>query len=748
MIKFFIDNKEVSANKGETILEVARREGFYIPTMCYLPKVKPISSCRLCVVEVEGNDGLVLSCQTPAVEGIRVTTNSAELYAHRQNIMKMYDVNHPLECGVCDKSGECDLQNKTLEFNVNAQEFSAREQKRTIQNWNFIQYDPNLCILCEKCVHTCNEAIGDDAIDIEFGGYNSKIVPKGADTLDCTFCGECVAVCPVGALVSKDFKYKANAWELEKVPATCVHCSSGCAIYYETKSGNTQGSMDSVIYRVTNDFEFNSICGAGRFGFDFQNEQTSGAISEAVEALQKADTIRFNSMITNEEALILQKLKAKLGTKLVNPDAKRYQDFTKAYASTSGQSLYGATLEDLKQSDFIITIGTRIATDNPAVRYALTEATKFRKADVVYMHTLEDALLNNVVKQFIKYEVGSEEGVLALLLKYLVQDNLQTLTDSLDDGYLSAESNVGEEELERLVSMLQRKERLGQKKATLVVGEDLLSHAEAKNIAKIVGLIDRYSSFEVMIVPSAINTLGVSLICELDEQAEGFVVGYNERADFTIGAIEGANFNTPALNQQEGTFATIEKKVVATHVATPFKGSTLNDIASALDIAKTYTIDYTSQLPQERGFKGVAFDSLESFYDINGNETRGYTLQMQSVSSSDSISDISPLREFNGTILYRCEPTLQFNSFTNQTHQLKSEGVLSGSQQFAIAAKVADGDRVKVSVDGFEFERLFKIDETLKGTIALNPTFDSETSKELFLSNYRYVQAKIEKVGS
>ena len=115
MIKFSIDGKEVVAKKGETILQVARREGIYIPTMCYLSKVKPIESCRLCVV-VEGVDGFVLSCQTPPTPDIKVRTNSEALYTHRQNIMQLYDVNHPLECGVCDKSGECDLQNKTLGF--------------------------------------------------------------------------------------------------------------------------------------------------------------------------------------------------------------------------------------------------------------------------------------------------------------------------------------------------------------------------------------------------------------------------------------------------------------------------------------------------------------------------------------------------------------------------------------------------------------------------------------------------------
>ncbi len=264
-IKITINGIEISANKNDTILKAARREGVYIPTLCYLSKCEPISSCRLCVIEAENQEGLILACQTKVVDGLVVKTNSERLAEERQKIMQLYCVNHPLECGVCDKSGECDLQNKTLEFGVTAQKFMAVDQKREIKDWGFIQYDPSLCILCEKCVHTCNEIIGDDAIEIKVGGYKSIIGPKNSETLDCTFCGECIAVCPVGALVSKEFKYSSNAWELKKVPSACAHCSSACSLTYESKHNGTE-SVGQKIYRVSNDFEFSTLCQAGRFG--------------------------------------------------------------------------------------------------------------------------------------------------------------------------------------------------------------------------------------------------------------------------------------------------------------------------------------------------------------------------------------------------------------------------------------------------------------------------------------------------
>jgi len=210
LINFEIDGKAVQGTKNETILQVARRNGIYIPTMCYLTKVKPIASCRMCVVEIEGTDAPILSCQERAVEGIKVQTQSEELYKQRQNIMKLYDVNHPLQCGVCPKSGECDLQNKTLEFNVSAQNFSAVEQPRELEDWGNITYDPYLCIMCEKCVRVSNEIVGDGALQISAGGYNSKIINTKLDKKNVDW-GECASVCPVGALSDLDFKYNTNA---------------------------------------------------------------------------------------------------------------------------------------------------------------------------------------------------------------------------------------------------------------------------------------------------------------------------------------------------------------------------------------------------------------------------------------------------------------------------------------------------------------------------------------------------------
>ncbi len=747
MIKFTIDNIPVEAKKGETILEVARRYGIYIPTMCYISKTNPCASCRLCSVEVKDVDGFVLSCNTPPTEGIEVTTNSEKLEEERTNIMKLYDVNHPLECGVCDKSGECDLQNMTLEFGVDRQDFSAKDQYRPVKHWKLIDYDPALCILCEKCVHVCNEVIGDDAIEILMGGYKSTIVPKNAETLDCTFCGECIAVCPVGALVSSGFKYRANAWELSPVPATCAHCSAGCPLEYEVRHTGING--EEAIYRVKNNFEYATLCGAGRFGYDFDTKPTNDkqVMSKAIEALQKADAIAFSSIITNEEALILQRLKEKLGIKLINEDARLFGDFMESFASVSGKKLYSADLEDVKQSDAIIVLGTQIATDNPGVRYAMTVAAKQNGAKISYFHPIEDDLLQNVVTQFIKIEAGTEEGVVALLAKELLKnvelpEEISRYFEELDEGYLEAESNVGEEEFAQMSRHFRRA-----KKKILIVGPDIFAHKRAKNIARFVGLIEKYSEYKVLVVPKEVNTLGVSLLCELDVPAsESYVVGYNERGDFTISSLhEDADMIVPALNQQEGTVTSIDKRVLPTNVALEFDGACLNDIANALGLKNELTIDYTKELcSADEAFECVEFDTLENFFGPLGEDIRGYKLKNSDVSVNFTLEEVEELPEFNGTVIYHANPVLQFNAYTARAKELPKENDLRGSAQFAIAAKISDGDTVRIDLGDIQIERKFKLDEKLKGTVAINPTFDLEINP----NRYRFEKSKIERVQS
>ena len=173
-IKFTIDGQKLQANEGESILNIARANNIFIPAICYLNGCSPALACRLCMVEADGKN--VFSCNAKAKDGMQVITDSDELDTHRTKTMEVYDVNHPLECGVCDKSGECELQNYTHLTEVNEQTNTIADAHRPQEVFNDdIIYNPGLCIMCERCITVCKDSVGEGALGTR---------KRGGETLD------------------------------------------------------------------------------------------------------------------------------------------------------------------------------------------------------------------------------------------------------------------------------------------------------------------------------------------------------------------------------------------------------------------------------------------------------------------------------------------------------------------------------------------------------------------------------------
>jgi NADH-quinone oxidoreductase subunit G len=247
--------------------------------------------------------------------------------------------------------------------------------------------------------------------------------------------------------------------------------------------------------------------------------------------------------------------------------------------------------------------------------------------------------------------------------------------------------------------------------------------------------------------------MGVSLICDLDDEVSaGESIGYNADADFVLSALGDASghdnrLDMPAANQQEGTITSNDKRVVPMNVSQPYGGYVLNDIANALGLNAEYTIDYTPNLPKEGGFKALDFDGLPDYFDTMGVEHRGYLLDNAKVAVEDTIEEVAELDGFDGAVIYTCNPEEQFSAFTHTCKSLEREAVLLGSSQFAAIGKISDGETLSFVLDGVTFKRVFKIDTSMKGTIALNPTYDMGLSTPL-VSSYRFSQVELTKVGS
>jgi predicted molibdopterin-dependent oxidoreductase YjgC len=268
MVKLTIDGKEVLSQMNNTILQAAQGAGIKIPTLCYHERLNPIGSCRLCVVEIEGYDNPVTSCTTPVAEGISVKTNSDRLFRMRQEVLKLLLVNHPLDCPICDKAGVCALQDLVFEYKVTNAEYLAPKKKQdSLYATSLIRYWPDRCILCLRCVTACNEIKGVRALSVinEEGAQRLSV-----DQEKCVSCGECLQVCPTGALTENLSPIKGRSWNVKKVPTTCTYCGCGCQLELNV--------FDNQIVGVTckDDAGINrgSLCVKGRFGYEFiSNDQ-------------------------------------------------------------------------------------------------------------------------------------------------------------------------------------------------------------------------------------------------------------------------------------------------------------------------------------------------------------------------------------------------------------------------------------------------------------------------------------------
>lgn len=212
------------AKPGETVLDVAQREGIKIPTLCHLAGFSPTGSCRICTVEVAGSAGLVPACAFPVFEGMEVHTNSPRVRRARKTIIELLVANHPQDCLFCVRSGSCELQKLTQEYGVRTHRYAGERRRARIDIASpAIERDPEKCILCGRCVRVCHEVQQVGAIDFVHRGFKSAVAPaleRSLNTVPCVDCGQCVVNCPVGALTEKS--HQKLVWEAINNPDRCV----------------------------------------------------------------------------------------------------------------------------------------------------------------------------------------------------------------------------------------------------------------------------------------------------------------------------------------------------------------------------------------------------------------------------------------------------------------------------------------------------------------------------------------------
>ncbi|MBW2689287.1 MAG: molybdopterin-dependent oxidoreductase, partial [Deltaproteobacteria bacterium] len=515
----------VQIASGATILDAAETVAIKIPTLCYLKKVSPTGACRICAVEIEGADKTMTACNTRAVDGMIVTTQSERLTKIRRQIVELLLVNHPLDCPVCDAGGECDLQDICYSHDVVRQPFGADDvNAATIDHWPLIQQVPNRCIMCEKCVKTCHETIGASALFVNEKG-DKAFVDKDLDK--CEFCGNCIQVCPTGTMISKPFKFKARPWELRKTPSVCTLCSAQCQVDMHSKQGK--------ILRVTSEdgttVNDGNLCVGGFFGHDYLNSNqrlTAPMIDQQVsswdDAIDKVVT-EFSRLrdeqggqaiaglasphLTNEENYLFQKL-FRVGLNSNNIDSEaRFGNLRAIKVLNEQLKLSGASnhLDRIGTAEAVLVFGADLRSESPALNWQVQLAARKNDTRLIVANQRQVKLVRQA-EGFLQYRAGSEAYVAGALAKLLLdkgqasndflnrfvgnRDELEAYLKSLDLDAACAASGVSRERLESAA------DHLGQAASVAILfGRDVMGSAQAEeavaalaNLALVSGALD------------------------------------------------------------------------------------------------------------------------------------------------------------------------------------------------------------------------------------------------------------------
>lgn len=401
-INLTIDGRPIQAKPGTLVIEAARTAGIEVPAFCYVEGLSLQAACRMCLVEVEKMPKLQTACTLPVSEGMVVRSDSPTIHGARKSMLELLLTNHPLDCPVCDKGGECELQDMTFRYGAGESRFTETKQHVDEKQYSpVVFFDAPRCILCYRCVRICDEGYGVGALGVVYRGVSSEIAPSHGDHLECDECGACIDICPVGALTSGTYRYKTRPWEMNHVGTICTHCSNGCK--------TTLGVRNDHIIRGNNrdrsgiNGEF--LCVKGRYGFDFIDspERLQSPMIRVDGVLQPVSWSRalmhvakkFNEVrerggkfgvigsnhTSNEENFWLQGF-ARTALKTENIDHHRTGDVATLFDALAGRTGSLATMSDLYATKAALVVGADLAQQQPLIAYQLRANWRHHKANV------------------------------------------------------------------------------------------------------------------------------------------------------------------------------------------------------------------------------------------------------------------------------------------------------------------------------------------------------------------------------
>lgn len=610
-ITFTVDGKELEGKQGQLLIEACEDSGVHIPRFCWHKRLDPVGMCRMCLVEIETPRGkaLVPSCTTEVTEELVVETESETVKKAQEGVLEFLLINHPLDCPICDKAGECPLQDQTMAYGPGESRFieEKRHFEKPIPVSDIVLLDRERCILCARCTRFSDEISGDPLIEFIQRGNKTQVNTFPDEPFKSYFSGNTVQICPVGALTATSYRFKARPWDLKKVSSTCNCCSLGCSVELNV-------SQNKMLRILGEDNEFTNqgwLSDKGRYNFEYlhsENRLTSikskednifkdTSFVEATEKLKskieelKNPDIKFivgpNS--TNEEYFVINKF-----ANLMNRNEFLSKDKSNVYFSDDhvfngyfGEGYENAAFEDLDNSDAI----------------------------VVWSEDIKD----NIPVLFLRLKKAVKNGV-----KLVVLGHTNTSLESLADLYLGEEVISNNFELKtNLGNIKEFQNIIENKKVTAIIGKSTPIQ-QKKSLDMLVDHLQKHSQAKFLNCFTKANTFGalqqIDQIKGLNEFCNEYLES-NSNIIFTIGAnpVNGSYFSsniqdilkkadyvvsldifinetteladlilpTTSYGEKEGTMTNMEMRVLKQNKILPDPGSVLSEWEYLIMVAKS-----------------------------------------------------------------------------------------------------------------------------------------------------------------